>query len=283
MYMKRILTYASAALILAACSPQAYVMRLEMRTPSSSGLDLDNKSMAVVYLEDGSCRDSLFSNCFADGLAQGLEKEYFGGNRSVEIYSAYKGEEDAYTSKDSLQSLVMRLNKDVIFMVDTPEFAASDGEKANCSAQVYVYDSMDRKDEVKRATGRGQVTVSVEEGSMLGSDAQVLGFRTAQPFLNSWRPEQHSVIYFDGMNDKWTQAVWLAQDMEWEAAREIWMELAQHKDSLQASCAQYNTALACYMMRQYDLALEWLDLSDKTQTVSLSSGLRKRILEKMNK
>ena len=61
------------------------------------------------------------------------------------------------------------------------------------------------------------------------------------------------------------------------------MELAQHRDFLQASCAQYDTALACYMMRQYDLALEWLDLSDKTQVISLSEGLRKRILEKKNK
>lgn len=281
--MKRFLTFASAALMLAACSPQAYVMRLEIRNPSPSGLDLDNKSMAVVYLESGSYRDSLFNNCFADGLAQGLEKEYFGGKRSVEIYSAIKEEGERYTSKDSLQSLVMKLDKDVIFVVDTPEFADPAGEKALCSTAVYVYDSMNKKDEVKRATDKGNVTWSVEEGSMLGSDAQIMGLRTAKPFLNTWTPESHSVIFFDGMNDKWTHAVWLAQDMEWEQAREIWMELALHKDPLFASCAQYDTALACYMMRQYDLALEWLDLSDKTQVISLSDGLRKRILEKMNK
>ena len=142
---------------------------------------------------------------------------------------------------------------------------------------------MNPKDEVKRATMARVVTASDEEGSMLGSDAQVLGLGTAKPFLNTWTPESHSVIYFDGLNDKWEHALWLASEMRWEEAREIWMELAQHKDVLQASCAQYNTALACYMMRQYDLALEWLDLSDKTQVVSLSQGLRKRILEKKNK
>ena len=63
--MKRILTFASVLVALVACSPQAYVMRLEMRNPSSSGLDLDNKSMAVVYLDNGTYRDSLFNNCFA--------------------------------------------------------------------------------------------------------------------------------------------------------------------------------------------------------------------------
>ena len=87
----------------------------------------------------------------------------------------------------------------------------------------------------------------------------------------------------DGFTEKWERALWLASEMRWEEAREIWMDLAQNKDVLQASCAEYNTALACYMMRQYDLALEWLDLSDKTQVLSLSQGLRKRIQEKMNK
>ena len=281
--MKRILTLASVVVALAACSPQAYVMRLEMRTPSSSGLDLDNKSMAVVYLDNGTYRDSLFNNCFADGLAQGLEKEYFEGKRSIDIYSAYQAEGGDYSSKDSLQSLVMRLNKDVIFLVDQPEFADGTGEKVDCKTEVYVYDSMNAKDEVKRASVARKVTASDAEGSMLGSDAQMLGLGTAKPFLGSWTPESHSVIYFDGFNEQWERALYLASEMRWEEAREIWMELSQHRDILQASCAQYDTALACYMMRQYDLALEWLDLSDKTQVVSLSQGLRKRILEKMSK
>ena len=274
---------ASVVVALTACSPQAYVMRLEMRTPSSSGLDLDNKSMAVVYLDNGTYRDSLFNNCFADGLAQGLEKEYFEGKRSIDIYSAYQAEGEDYSSKDSLQSLVMRLNKDVIFLVDQPEFADGTGEKVDCKTEVYVYDSMNAKDEVKRASVARKVTASDAEGSMLGSDAQMLGLGTAKPFLGSWTPESHSVIYFDGFNEQWERALYLASEMRWEEAREIWMELSQHRDILQASCAQYDTALACYMMRQYDLALEWLDLSDKTQVVSLSQGLRKRILEKMSK
>ena len=280
--MKRFLSFAAAALMLAACSPQAYVMRLEMRNPSSSGLDLDNKSMAVVYMDNGTYRDSLFNNCFADGLAQGLESEYFEGKRSVDIYSAYP-EDGVYTGKDSLQSLVMRLNKDVVFVVDTPEFAESETDKVACSTKVYVYDSMNPKDEMKRASDQAMVTNSLAEGSLFGSDAQMMGLRTAKPFLNTWSPETHWVIYFDGVNENWTRAVWLAQDMEWEQAREIWMELAQHKNPLYASCAQYDTALACYMMRQYDLALEWLDLSDKTQVISLSKGLRESILEKKNK
>lgn len=279
--MRRILNFAVGALLAVACAPQAYVLNLEMRSPSSSGLDLDGKSMAVVYLENGAYRDSLFSNCFADGLAQGLEAEYFESKRSVDIYSAYQGPGADYTSKDSLQSLVMRLDRDVVFLVDQPMFGEESGEKVECKAAVYVYDSMNRKDEVKRASVSKSITASEEEGSMLGSDAQMLGLGIAKPFLNTWAPESHSVIYFDGFNESWNQALWLASEMRWEEAREIWMELAQSKDYLQAACAQYDTALACYMMREYELALEWLDLSDKTQTLSLSAGLRKRIQAKL--
>ena len=70
---------------------------------------------------------------------------------------------------------------------------------------------------------------------------------------------------------------------KWEDARELWMQLAVKKNPMQASCAQYNVALACYLMREYDLALEWLDLSDRNQVVDLSAQLRTRILEKKGK
>jgi hypothetical protein len=42
----------------------------------------------------------------------------------------------------------------------------------------------------------------------------------------------------------------------------------------------YDIALGCYMLEQYDLAMEWLDASDKTLPLSLNRGLRKRILAK---
>ena len=90
-----------------------------------------------------------------------------------------------------------------------------------------------------------------------------------------------TVLYFDWAGSKWIDAVMLADDMKWSEAIELWMDLAKLNNPTQASCARYNIALGCYMLEQYDLALEWLDSSDALQPLSLSKGMRKRILEKM--
>ena len=281
--MKRFLALPLMLLIMVSCAPQSYMMRLETRQKSDSGLDLDDKSMAIVYLEDGSVRDSLFNNCFADGLAQGLETEYFSGKRSVEIYSVMKEGDGNYLCRDSILNLVMSLDKDVVFVVDSPVIADSDTDKAACSTTVYAYDSMDKSDQVKVIRENGAVTTSVAEGSMMGSDAQYLGLKTSKQLRNSWVTESLPVIYFDDLDFRWIEAVLLAEEMKWEEAREIWMDLATEKNTMRSSCAQYNVALACYLMREYDLALEWLDLSDRNQVVDLSKDLRTRILQKKGK
>ena len=46
--MKRATSGLAAALLLAACSPQVYPLYLEVRQPSSSGLNLNRKSMSIV-------------------------------------------------------------------------------------------------------------------------------------------------------------------------------------------------------------------------------------------
>ena len=58
---------------------------------------------------------------------------------------------------------------------------------------------------------------------------------------------------------------------------DIWLELLETNDLLKRSCAEYNIAVACYMLGDYNLASEWLDLSDKDNLLPLSDALRKRI------
>jgi hypothetical protein len=61
---------------------------------------------------------------------------------------------------------------------------------------------------------------------------------------------------------------------------DLWMTFLSTNDMLRRSCAEYNIATACYMLGEYDLALEWLDLSDKDNKLPYSDGLRKRITER---
>ena len=71
-----------------------------------------------------------------------------------------------------------------------------------------------------------------------------------------------------------------ADELKWDEAIDLWMDLARLKNPTQSSCARYNIALGCYMLEQYDLALEWLDSSDKVLPLSLNRGLRRRIMAK---
>ena len=48
-------------------------------------------------------------------------------------------------------------------------------------------------------------------------------------------------------------------------------------DPMKRACAGYNISVACYMLGDYQLALEWLDLSDKENKLPISDALRKRI------
>ena len=82
-------------------------------------------------------------------------------------------------------------------------------------------------------------------------------------------------IYFD--SQKWIDALEKADSFDWKGAMDIWFELMNSKDILKRSSAAYNIALSCYMLGDFKLAEEWLDISDKESELPLSASLRKRI------
>jgi hypothetical protein len=68
-----------------------------------------------------------------------------------------------------------------------------------------------------------------------------------------------------------------ADQLDWKGAMDIWFELLDSVDIMKRACASYNLALSCYMLGDYKLAEEWLDLSDKETSLPMSATLRKRI------
>lgn len=276
--MKRIFVLFAAALLLCSCAPQAYTMLLELRQPCKAGLFLDDKSMAVVYVDDGDYRDSLFCNCFADGLARGLEADYFEGKPVIEIYDATIEDGVDYSCKDSLQSLILKLDKDVVFLVTPPVYEAGVDNKLKCNASVFTYDSMYPRDVVIRTDMNSLVSDKLSADSEFASDASFMGLHMSKSFTCSWSTEAFSLIYMDGsVNPDWTEAIYMAENMDWSGARDLWMGLSQKCKGVQQACASYDAALACFMLGEYGLALEWLDLADGIQMLSLSPGLRERI------
>ena len=88
----------------------------------------------------------------------------------------------------------------------------------------------------------------------------------------------HCILYYD--SQKWYDALVEAENFDWKEAMDIWITLLDSKDQMKRSCAEYNISVACYMLGDYPLAIEWLDLSDKTNKLPISDAMRKRILSR---
>ena len=180
----------SVILALASCAPQAFVIRPEMRGASKSGLNLNGKTMAVVYLTGNENNVNLFNASLAEGFASRLEEDYFGGNREVELFKMPYEPGAVYSSKDTMVNLVLESGKDVVFLFDLPEIGSpivSDPVKVSSkkmpadssyssnvamtfNTKVYVYDSMNKNDEVLGFTGNKSVATEVFSDGKTSTD-----------------------------------------------------------------------------------------------------------------
>ena len=270
---KRILTLMAAALAVMSCSPQAYRLLCDTQYPGLAGLTLGGKTMAIVYLATGSETDSLAVS-ISDGLAQGLEATYFDSRKEVPVYRIEKDPAGDYSSRDSLVNYLVDVNSDVLFILDAPRLA-QEADSLICYSDLYAYDSMKRRNEgVVRLTSRDPLT----QGALLHSDAQYVGYKYASYFAKDLRKEYFSIIYYDDMDPEWVEAVYECLEGRWEAAMEIWMTLLETKrDEQKLACAAYDMALGCYMVEEYELALEWIERSESYCPLSLTAGLKSRI------
>lgn len=272
----------AAAVVAVSCSPQTYNFGVQMRYPSDSGLDIGDKSVALVYLSDGALRDSIVNDYVADGLARGLEEDFrrSGYSTGVDIYGIVSDAD--YGCKDSLVSLVMRTEADVVILLGCPECTAQGSDKMQCRIGVWAYDSMSPVDSVWTVSASGLIASSMEGGSMLASDAQHFGYNLSKTLVNKWRDETYGLIYYDSLDLRWEDAADKAVAMRWDEAMSVWMEmLGEDRSDAVKSCLAYNMALGCYMTGEYALASEWLDISDSMRPVSLSASLRARVKARM--
>ncbi len=267
---------AAAAFICAACSPSVYVLSLESRAPSESGIDLDGKSLAVVYLESEDGSDALFNNRVSDAFAYAIEQDLFNGEEAVKVYNLKKEPGGKYMSKDTLSQYVMLLNADVVMLLDTPSVSESSNRRIPVNSRLYIYDSM-AEDDVTTLNGHASVTSLADSTKALS-----IGTSLASPLKSRWVEENFSVLFY-GYDSPWFKALSLADDMKWAEAIDIWLDLAKSTNAAKSSCARYNIALGCYILEQYDLALEWLDSSDKTYPLSINKSFRDKIKAKMKK
>lgn len=260
--MKRASIWA-VALLLAACSPQVYPLHLEIRQPSSSGLDLNRKTMSIVYMDGFNDRDSLLDRTAASAMARYLEEDYFGGDEVVGIYHIPSVDS---VSVELMRSLVMDTDKDVVFLLSSHWDNPTPEDTQPVSTWLRVYDSL------------GEDRVLSYSGSAVVPSAEEVGKRVSSRFLSNWKKESFSFYYFEGtQEDEWVQAIEYASEGKFAKAVDVWMPMVKRGGAVKRACAAYNIAQAFYLMEDYSLSSQWLDLAEKTENVFLAAGLRKRL------
>lgn len=295
------------SLMFVACGPSKYTMHLEMRYPSKAGVELSGKTVSVVFLENGNHMNDQFSSCMAEGFAAAIEKEYGTGEGSVGLFRMPRIEGADYASKDTLINLLVDTGSDIVFVMDTVKLGVMTlGGTAKVSApsspdSAYVtsgsipytvsmscMDAMDKEEKVRNYGGTAVAQPSFYSNGQLDETGLRQGLFAALPaegysvgsiiagsFKSQWKVEGYSVAYYD--STKWIAALQKADQFDWKGAMDIWFGFLDSADVMKRSCAAYNIALSCYMLGDYDLADEWLDISDKESELPMAQSLRKRI------
>ncbi len=306
--MKRISFAVLFSLLLISCGPSKYAVQVEMRHPSKSGVNLAGKNISVVYLETDDDVASEFGASMADAFAYRLEEDYGTGEGSIGIYRMRHAKGVNYATKDSLFNILIDTGADLVFFLDTVEFGnmnvgvpskvsyktSADSSFVNSvsmpyTIKLYCYDGMDKDDVVQAfggssivrpvvySDGKDDSTVAAAKAyKAVGPAGWDAGEKIAESFKSQWKHEQYSIVYFE--SEKWYKALVLADQYDWKGAIDIWFELLDSKDVIKRSSAAFNISVACYMLGDYSLALEWLDLSDSENKLSISDAMRKRIL-----
>lgn len=258
-------------MLLASCGPVRHAVHVEMRYPSKSGIELAGKIVSVVYLSECDSVADVFNAALSAGFAAELEKDYGTGEGSIGIYSI-EDKGGRYSDKDTLVNLLMDTGADVVFLFDKVEKDKVNDNMTKFTVRLYSFDAMNKEENVYSFAGSTVLNVSE---AALEEEAFKAGGTVAGSFKSQWKHEQYSIAYYD--KEKWYRGLEKAEAYDWKGAMDIWMELLDSPDPMKRSCAQYNIAVSCYMLGDYELASEWLDLSDKENKLPLSDALRKRI------
>ena len=293
MSVRNILASVAIALIACACGPSRYAVQIEMRYPSKSGVDLAGKIVSVVYVSDNDSVASRFNGAMAEGFAYALEQDYGTGDGSIGLYEVLSRQDTDYASRDSMFNYLMTTGADVVFLFGLPQLgqmnvsgatkvtSASSADSSYVSSggiqyklDLYCYDAMNKEDKVQ--IFRGTTVLEAFSEKQLAEQSGKTGEILSESFEIKWKPEQYSNAYYDGT--KWYEALVAAEQYEWKKAMDIWMSLLDSKDAMKRASAEYNIAVACYMLGDLELASEWLYRSDAENKLPvLSDGLRKRI------
>ena len=255
------------------CGPTRHAIPVEMRYPSKSGLELGGKTVSVLYSATGESHADLYNEKMADSFAKALEKDYSTGEGSVLLHKVHdpKGR---YAQRDSLIRMLIRTGSDFVILFGPMTAQMKDSGSIPLKVNLYCYDGMNKEDRVFAFTGT--TVLSSLHPETIADEAAHAGKILSQSFVSQWKQEQYSITYYD--SQVWYEALARAEQYDWKGAMDIWISLLDSRDIMKRANAEYNIAVACYMLGDMDLADQWLEKSKADNDMpTLTDALRKRI------
>lgn len=257
------------------CAPLTYTIEVQEKGPSTSGVNIDGKTVSLAFVQS-SPADSSSMAAVADGLAIGLEECFFGGQTAIDLFSLKAVDGAQYNAKDTLVNLVVDTFSDIVFVFDSRKYSFSpEGDTLQTVYPLYVYDSMDKQDAVRKYTVRSAYSNDLEDLSYVGQQLAV-------NFQPTWSNASYTMYYYDS-SSSWVDAATYAADEKWGEALQAFLKLVDTQNLTKRACAEYDIALCCYMLGDYELAKSWLDRCDADDELPNSPSLRKRIQQKRGK
>ena len=264
----RKLLFLAVSLLALSCAPSRHAINMEMRHPSKPGLELFGKIITVAYSETGDTVSDVFNSRIAETFAKGLEQEYMTGEGSVYVYKT-----DVPAKKDSLIKILMNTGADLVFLF-TPPVIQAGTTSIPVQINLCCYDGMNKDDKLLYYTGSAVVSSSATDS--FEAAAVESGNAIAKTFAPQWKLEQFSIAYYD--SSKWYEGLIRAEEYDWKGAMDIWIGLLDTDDMLKRAAAEYNIAVACFLLGDIDLAEKWLEKSKADNDMpTLTDALRKRI------
>lgn len=295
----RFIIYSAALVLLAACGPTINLLEVDVRLPAAKPLPLHGKQMVVFIptYDSTSVTDSVLLHTFGQGLANELERLTNLPEGAVPLYTHYSEDVALGTLEqpDYVYRLAVDTESEMVFMVDSVTIGRFEARPSylilpfQSVVRVFDAEQFDFPEytilsdtlawDIYLAYDEAQ-TVTIPAGAYedIQRAAAFLGQRTARSFVDQWETQDRVVFVYE--RRKWLKAYDYALDFEWDKAMAIWMELLEGTNKEEVACAAFNIALACEMKGSFDLAQEWLDLSEKTypmkETTYYSDMLRQR-------
>jgi len=262
---------AAAVSALVSCSPQVYNMSMEMRCPSSSGLNLTGKTVALVYPYGLTQEEMQLTGSVAGALADKLDAAYPERDSTQLFTVQYTDDFAKMATPDSLVNLVLKTDSDVVFLFGHPVEFENGYRPGGIRLPLWCYDSLGGENaDVK------SFTIAADAGTDASVSGKNIGNRISSSFIPTWREEEFGIWYRE--EGAWNSALLKALDFKWDEAVKEWMSILEtEKDPYLSACLEYNIGLGCFMMGNRELALQWLTQSSVEYSSDMTTALISRV------